>query len=166
MTLMDAPKFDEVRDRRQRWALATTAVVLVVAFVGWWLLAGRPIDWPWTWNNHWRGTSTVNRFLKDVEKNDLAAAYGVWNHDEDWRLHTAKYAGYTFDRFQQDWSANGTANDYGTISSHKIQAARMYGNVLVVGVFLNERKSKAVFLAYDTHTHTLSFSPVELYLGP
>jgi hypothetical protein len=29
-----------------------------------------------------------------------------------------------------------------------------------------ERKSKPLFLAYDPKTKTLSFSPVELYLGP
>jgi hypothetical protein len=43
----------------------------------------------------------------------------------------------------------------------------MYGNVLLVGVLINGRKSKALFLDYDPQTHTLNFSPpdVELYLG-
>jgi len=36
----------------------------------------------------------------------------------------------------------------------------------VVAVLINGRKSKALFLAYDTKTRTLGFSPVELYLGP
>jgi hypothetical protein len=36
----------------------------------------------------------------------------------------------------------------------------------VVGVRMNELKSKALFIDYDPTTHTLGFSPVELYLGP
>jgi hypothetical protein len=47
-------------------------------------------------------------------------------------------------------------------------AARMYGNVLLVAVLLNERKSKALNIDYDPKTRQLNFSPpdVELYLGP
>lgn len=207
MTLLDAPKFDEVRERRRRIAIFGSAGVLVVAFIGWWLLAGRPIDWPWMWNYHWRGESAVNAFMRDIEKNDMAAAYGVWIHDKDWQQHQAAYTAapwddfqkqhasnkdakavakaygdqvhdpdwqahsaalttYPFDRFQKDWGPNAANNDYGVISSHQIQAARMYGNVLVVAMLLNGRKSKPVFLSYDTQTRQLGFSPVELYLGP
>jgi hypothetical protein len=166
MTLLDAPKFDEVRYRRMQWILWTSVTLAVVLFIGWWLLAGRPIDWPWAWNNHWRGKATVNRFLSAVEKNDLTTAYGIWNHDKDWQQHPQKYSGYAFDRFQQDWGPDAQNNDYGAITSHVIKEARMYGNVLVVAVLLNGRKSKALFLAYDTQNRTLGFSPVELYLGP
>jgi|HubBroStandDraft_1064217.scaffolds.fasta_scaffold283579_2 hypothetical protein len=207
MTLMDAPKYDAVREKRRLWAFYTTAVVLVVAFIGCWLLSGMPIDWPWAWSNHWRGNRAVNRMMKDVEKPDLAAAYGVWVHDNDWQQHQAAFAAlswddfqkqhsstmdakamakaygeqvhdsnwqtdrevmisYPFDRFQKDWGPNAENNDYGVIQSHEIKAARMYGNVLVVALFLNGRKSKALFLSYDTQTRQLGFSPVELYLGP
>jgi hypothetical protein len=166
MTLLDAPKFDEARYRRRQWILWSSVTLAVVLFVGWWLLAGRPIDWPWSWNSHWRGTATVNRFLSAVEKNDLTTAYGIWNHDKNWQQHPQKYSGYAFDRFQQDWGPDAQNNDYGAITSHVIKEARMYGNVLVVAVLLNGRKSKALFLAYDTQNRTLGFSPVELYLGP
>jgi hypothetical protein len=154
MTLLDAPAFDTVRDRRRRRILFISAGAVGLLIIAWWLAAGTPIDWPWNWNSHWRGTVAVDRFLKDVEKNDLAAAYGIWIHDKDWQKHPAQ-AGYTFDRFQQDWSPTSSGNDYGAIKSHQIKAARMYGNVLVVGVLINERKSGALF-----------FSPVELYMGP
>ena len=49
--------------------------------------------------------------------------------------------------------------------SHKIVAARISGNVLLVGIRINGLKSKALFLNYDPRTSTLGFSPVELYLG-
>jgi hypothetical protein len=168
MTLLDAPVFDEARDRRRRRILYSSAALLVVLFVGWSLVAGRPVDWPWNWNNHLLGRSAVNRFLKAVEENDLPKAYGIWIHDKNWQQHPAQNSTYPFARFQQDWSSTSPDNEYGVIQSHKFAAERMYGNVLMVAVFINGRKSKALNLDYDPKTHTLSYSPpgVELYLGP
>jgi hypothetical protein len=75
---------------------------------------------------------------------------------------------YPFSRFQGDWSSSSPDNEYGNIQSHKIVAARMYSNTLLVAVLINGRKSGALNLDYDPKTHQLSFSPpgVELYLGP
>ena len=131
-----------------------------------WFVSGRPIDWPWNWFTHLRGRATINRFLEDVERNDLAAAYAVWLHDPQWQQHPNQNGSYTFERFQQDWSASSHDNEYGAIKTHKIAAARMSGNVLLVGIWINDAKSKPLFLDYDPKTHSLSFSPVELYLGP
>ncbi len=111
---------------------------------------------------------TINRFLTAVEKNDLPKAYGIWMHDPNWQQHPAQDGAYPFSRFQADWSPTSPDNEYGAIQSHQIVAARMYGNVLLVAVLINGRKSKALNLDYDPKTHTLNFSPpgVELYLGP
>jgi hypothetical protein len=168
MTLLDAPAYDEARERRRSVFLYGAAGVLFVLFVGWWLAAGRPVDWPWQWNNHLLGRMKVNAFFKDLEKNDLPAAYGVWIHDKNWQQHPDKHAGYTFDRFEKDWSPDSPDNDYGQIRSHRIAAARMIGNVLQTGTFVNERKSKAINLDYDPRDHTLSFSPedVQFLEGP
>jgi hypothetical protein len=168
MTLLDAPVFDEARDRRNRRILLGSAALLAVLFVGWWLVAGRPVDWPWNWDAHLFGRAAVNRFLAAVEQNDLPRAYGIWTHDKDWQQHPGQHETYPFARFQQDWSSTSPDNTYGAIQSHKIAAARIYGNVLIVAVLINGRKSKALDLDYDPKTRTLSFSPpgVELYLGP
>jgi len=168
MTLMDAPRFDEVRDRRNRLILSASVTAAVILFITWWLIAGRPIDWPWNWDTHLFGREEINRFLSDVEKNDLAAAYGVWMHDPNWQQHPDRYHAYPFSRFQDDWSSSSPDNDYGAIKSHKIAAARVYGNVLLVAVLINGRKSDALNLDYDPKTKTLNFSPpgVALYLGP
>ena len=168
MTLLDAPAYDEARARRHRLLLSWSGGALLVLFVGWWLVAGRPVDWPWQWNNHLRGRMTVNAFFKDLEKNDLPAAYGVWIHDKNWQQHPDKHPGYTFERFEKDWSVTSPDNDYGQIRSHRIAAARMIGNVLQTGTFVNERKSKAINLDYDPRDHTLSFSPedVQFLEGP
>ncbi|MGD0890558.1 MAG: hypothetical protein ABR923_03410 [Terracidiphilus sp.] len=168
MTLLDAPVFDERRDRRRRTALYSAGGLLLVLFIGWWLVAGRPVDWPWNWNNHLLGRSAVNRFLTAVEQNDLPKAYGIWVHDKDWQQHPEKYQVYPFSRFQGDWSSTSPDNTYGVIKSHQIVAARMYGNVLLTAVLINGRKSGALNLDYDPKDRTLNFSPegVEIYLGP
>ena len=166
MTLLDAPKFDAARARRQQQILWGAVGLLVVLFVGSWIVSGRPVDWPWNWLTHLRGRSTINTFLSDVEKNDLSSAYGMWLHDPDWRQHPQQSGAYDFNRFQQDWSSSSNENEYGAIRSHRILAARMSGNVLLVGVEINERKSKRLFLNYDPKTKQLGFSPVELYLEP
>ena len=168
MTLLDAPKFDEAREKRRKVYLTSTVTCLIVLFVVWWFVAGRPVDWPWNWNNYLFGRATVNKFLTAVEKNDLAAAYGVWIHDKNWQQHPDKHSSYLFDRFLKDWGPDSRDNDYGAIRSHRIAATHMVGNVLQTGTFVNERKSKAINLDYDPKDHTLSFSPedVQFLEGP
>ena len=168
MTLLDAPTFDAARDRRRQVFLYSTAGFLVVLLIVWWLVAGRPIDWPWNWNNYLFGRAAVNSFLSDVEKNDLAAAYGVWVHDKNWQQHSEQHAAYPFSRFQQDWSSTSPDNEYGAIQSHRIALAGRYGNGVLLAVFVNQRKSKPLSLEYDPRMKVLDFAPpgVELYQGP
>ena len=166
MTLLDAPKFDSARARRRQVVLWGCVGSFFVLLVGFWLVSGRPVDWPWNWMAHLRGRSAINTFLSDVEKNDLSAAYGVWLHDPDWQKNPGEGGAYDFNRFQQDWSPNSNENEYGAIHSHEILAARMSGNVLLAGIRINDLKSKNLFLNYDPRTKKLGFSPVELYLGP
>jgi hypothetical protein len=168
MTLMDAPRFDVARDRRNRLIISASAAAVGVLFITWWLVAGRPVDWPWNWDTHLFGRAAINQFLTAVEKNDLKDAYGIWMHDPNWQQHPDEYHTYPFSRFQDDWSSSSPDNDYGAIRSHKIAAARVYGNVLLVAVLINGRKSDALNLDYDPKTKTLNFSPpgVALYLGP
>ncbi|HEY1902476.1 MAG TPA: hypothetical protein VGG56_08615 [Terracidiphilus sp.] len=168
MTLLDAPKYDAARAQRRQVFLYSTAGFLFVLLIAWWLVAGRPVDWPWNWDNYLFGRSAVNHFLTDVEKNDLAAAYGVWMHDKDWQKHPEQHSVYPFSRFQQDWSSTSPDNEYGSIQSHKIALAGRYGNSVLLAVLVNGRKSKPLSLDYDPSTKGLDFAPpgVELYLGP
>ncbi len=166
MTLLDAPEFNAARDRRIRIIGYSTTGTVITVLIVWWLIAGHPLDWPWHWDAYISGKSTVNRFFSAIEQNDDKKAYGIWFHDPNWQQHPQEYSDYSFDRFEQDWSATSTQNEYGPIHSDQIAADRYVGNVLVVGILINGRKSSPVFLAYDPRNHTLSFSPTELYLGP
>ena len=166
MTLLDAPKYDSARAHRRQtvlWAVVGAVFVIIIAF---WFVAGRPVDFPWNWYTHLKGRSTINHFLDDVEKNDMAGAYALWIHDTDWQKHPQQNGAYDFTRFQQDWSPNSNENEFGAIRSHEIVAARMSGNVLLAGIRINGLKGKHLFLNYDPKTRQLGFSPVELYLGP
>jgi hypothetical protein len=168
MTLLDAPKFDAARSRRNTLIFRGSAAGLVVLFIACWLLSGRPVDWPWFWHRYAFGRSSVNHFLSAVESNDLPKAYSIWVHDRNWQQHPQQYTTYPFTRFQNDWSANSPGNEYGAFKSHKIALAARYGNGVLIAVLVNGRKMDALNLEYDTRTRQLSYSPpgVSLYLGP
>ena len=168
MTLLDAPQFDAARARRNTLILRICAAAVVVLFVAWWLVASRPVDWPWNWDRYLLGRDKVNEFLTSVEANDLAKAYGIWINDKDWQQHPQQHSAYSFDRFQDDWSPTSPDNEYAPIKSHRIVLAGRYGNGLLVAILFNGRKSDALDLDYDPKTGQLSFSPpgVNLYLGP
>lgn len=166
MTLLDAPAYDAAGYRRKRVILISVAVTLFVAFFGWWAVADFPADFPWHWDAYILGKADANRFLVAVEQNDLNKAYGIWMNDPNWQQHPDKYHSYSFSRFQQDWSRTSPDNEYGVIQTHRIAASHVYGNVLLLAVLVNGRKSGALNLAYDPTTHTLDFSPPDMEINP
>jgi hypothetical protein len=168
MTLLDAPQFDAAREKRHTLILGTTVGAVLLIFITWWLVASRPVDWPWYWNRYLLGRSTVNKFLGAVEADDLPKAYGIWINDKDWQQHPQQHTTYPYNRFQDDWSSTSPDNEYGAIKSHKIVLAGRYGNGILVAVLINGRRSNALNLAYDPQSRHLSFAPpgVQLYLGP
>jgi len=168
MTLLDAPQFDPRRSRRKTLIVQCSVGAFLLLFISWWLVASRPVDWPWNWNRYLFGRATVNKFLTAVEADDLTKAYGIWINDKNWQQHPAQHSVYPYARFQGDWSATSPDNEYGAIKSHKIALAARYGSGLLVAVLINGRKTDALDLAYDPKTGQLSYAPpgVSLYLGP
>jgi len=168
MTLLDAPTFDAARARRKALILQISAAVLLVLWTVWWLVAGRPVDWPWNWNHYLFGRRAVSQFMTALEANDLEKAYGVWVHDKNWKQHAQNFSAYPYGRFVGDWSPTSPDNEYGPIHSFKIALAGHYGHGVLVAILVNERKSDALNLAYDPKTGQLSYAPpgVQLYLGP
>ena len=63
MTLLDAPKFDEVRDRRNRVMLYSGGSLLFILIVVFWLVAGHPADWPWNWVRNSAKRPTLQRWV-------------------------------------------------------------------------------------------------------
>jgi hypothetical protein len=72
MTLLDAPEFDAARSKRKKLIIQLSAAAVFVLLVAYWLVASRPVDWPWHWQRYMFGRSTVNRFMDALEANDLS----------------------------------------------------------------------------------------------
>jgi hypothetical protein len=147
MTLMDAPKYDAVCERRHKHIVIAVFVLAVLSALGAW----------WFWN--WPEEHCVSNFLTTVESGNLTKAYGLWNQDPAWQQHPERYKAYGFDRFQQDW---GSGSPWGHIRSHKFILSRSWGNGVIEGLDINGNKTP-VFLWVDRKTKAISFSPVELY---
>ena len=119
MTLMDAPKYDAVRERRHKHIVMVVFLLAVLSALGTW----------WFWN--WPEEHHVNTFVSTVESGDLTKAYGIWTQDQDWQQHPERYKAYGFDRFQQDW---GVGSQYGRIHSYKFVLSRSWGNGVITGL--------------------------------
>ena len=134
MTLMDAPKFDVRRERRNRTLLITGVVVIALAAIA---VGSWAVEVPWQlW--HWPADHRVNNFFAAVQSGDMQKAYGIWNNDPNWQQHPTSTSPTASDEFDKDW---GPASDYGTIKSHKIVIAHHVGNGVVMGVNINGGKS-------------------------
>ena len=96
----------------------------------------------------------------------LTKSLRIWTHDPDWQQHEKQHINYPFSRFQEDWSPKSPANEYGVIRSHKIVAARLSGNVLLMGSALTASRVMRSHLNYDPKTTPWASRPVQLYLGP
>ena len=90
MTLLDAPKFDEAREKRRQMVIYSAAVTFLVLLVAWWLVAGRPVDWPWNWNNYFFARLTVNDFLRRC--GEERPGLGLWRLDTRQELAAASGA--------------------------------------------------------------------------
>jgi hypothetical protein len=160
MTLLDAPKFDEKADKRNRkigiGALIAFGVVILVYVVLWTTVFHSFEFWAWPAEHR------LNSFMKTVEAGDFNQAYAMWNNDPQWQQHKEKYSVYDFDQFNKDW---GPMSDYGKIRSHQIVMAKSYGNGVVIGIYINGGKTP-LFMRVDDKTKQIGFSPVELYVGP
>ena len=168
MTLLDAPQYDPARARRNLLIVQCSAGAIVLLFISWWLVAGRPVDWPWNWDRYLFGRATVNKFLTAVEANDLTQRLRHLDQRQELAAASEQHSVYPYARFQGDWSATSPDNEYGAIKSHKIAEAARYGNNLLVAVLINGRKTDALDLSYEPKSGQLSFAPpgVSLYLGP
>jgi hypothetical protein len=154
MTLLDAPKYDPVHDRRVRNLLITIGIsIVLIAVIG---VGGFFAGHGWFFDNlmieHHAST-----FLKAVENNDLETAYGIWLHDPDWKQHPQN-PNYDFKRFTSDW---GPQSEDGPLKTYKVDISKRTGTGCIIAVKLNGNE-KPTFLWYEFSTKKLSYSPLEL----
>jgi hypothetical protein len=146
MTLMDAEAYDPARDRRRKIKITGVAVLIL-------LLAG--IGWMY---RNWPEEHAVGRFFGALQHKDFEAAYGIWQHDPDWKQRPEKYPNYPFKDFYRDWGPGG---EWGVIQSFKINASGAPpggGSGVIVEVVVNDRAEHARVWVQKSDK-TLSFSP-------
>ena len=168
MTLLDAPKFDPTREKRKALIIRSSVAGVFVLFVAWWLVAGRPVDWPWNWDRYLFGRTAANRFMTDIVEPRFTKAYGDWFHDKNWQQHPQKYATYPLNRFRAIGGRRVRTTNTARFAASRLRLIGHYGNGVLVAILINGRKSNALNLAYNPKTGQLSFAPpgVSLYLGP
>ncbi|WP_263411205.1 hypothetical protein [Terriglobus tenax] len=153
MSLMDAPVYDEKKEKR-RTALLVLAglsvLALVLLFVGGYI-AGHG----WFFSNL-PAEHKVDKFLTAIEHKDFDTAYGLYVNDPEWKTNLSKHSGYSIKRFTEDWT---TYSKVGEIKSHHVDISRtdgegFWGTSIIVGTTING--SKKFFMSYIRKDGTLS----------
>ena len=146
MTLLNAPAYDERRERlvRTLWAGAGVlfGLLLVTAFAG--FVTGHG----WLFSNLYT-EHRVDRFLTDIERADYTDAYGIYVNDSKWTQHAEKYSGYPLQRFIEDWTKYSPV---GPIHSHHVDksvadGSGPFGTTLIVASTINGDRNRRRFLA-------------------
>jgi len=146
MTLLDAEAYDPRRDRRRR--IKTASAVVVILLLTW-------IGWMY---RNWPEERAVNHFFSALQQKDFEGAYGIWQHDSNWKQHSEKYPTYPFKDFNRDWGPGG---EWGAIQSYKIYGSAGPpggGSGVIVEVVVNDRTEHARIWVQKSDK-TLSFSP-------
>ena len=155
MTLFESKPFDPVAARKRRnRIIAIVAIGLVVAILAWNF-------------RHYPEEHEVDRFFAALQAKDYEQAYGIWNHDPEWKQHPEKYAQYPFAEFMKDWGPSG---QWGIIKSYHVDGSAVPkgGNAttfdvgssgIVVVVTVNERVADKAHIWVEKSDKTLGFSP-------
>ena len=131
MTLMDAKEPDLARERRRRFLIWLTAVVVLV---GAWLV--------WTFR-FWPEERVADKFFSALQKQDYESAYGIYFHDPAWKQHPQQHTQYPYNEFYTDWGPGG---EWGLIKTYKIEASGncpVPGSGVIVQVVVNGRTERA-----------------------
>ena len=149
MTLLDAKQYDPGSDRRKRIAIMVTLLVLVVA--GW-------VSYHY---RNYPARHAVAEFFAALQQQDFGRAYGIWQHDPQWKQHPSKYPNYGFNDFYRDWGPSG---EWGVIKTYSVDCSLAPGNGVIVGATVNGR-AEHPSLWVGKNDRTISFSPNEIQCG-
>jgi hypothetical protein len=156
MTLLNAPEFDEQKEKRKNTVLIGSgifvAVMVVLTVAGLllghgWLFINLPVE------------HRVSVFMSAVEAKDYPKAYGIWFNDPNWQQHPPR--DYTLQRFTEDFT---TASDWkGPVTSFSVDVSKRDATGTVVAVTVNG--SSNLTLKYQRSDGTLTFFPLVLTRG-
>ncbi|HEY4382806.1 MAG TPA: hypothetical protein VGN01_20860 [Acidobacteriaceae bacterium] len=158
MTLLNAPEFDEKKEKRNHNLLAgsgiTAAALVLLAVAGFllghgWLFINLPAE------------HRVNSFMTALSAGDYPKAYGIFYNDSDWQQHMDKYKDYPLQRFTEDFTTE--AEWKGQVKSFKVGCSKRGASGTAVAVTVNG--STNLTLNYLRSDGSLTFFPFELSCG-
>lgn len=159
MTLLNAPKYDAGKEKRNTFLIfGSIAVLLLAAVAG---VMGFLLGHGWFFTNL-KAEHTVDKFFTALEARDYNTAYALWMNDDDWQKHPEKYD-YTLKRFTEDWT---TESPVGPIRQHHVDISKTdgtgtFGTGIIVAVRVNG--GKKLFMWYEKKDGTLTYpAPHEL----
>lgn len=156
MTLLNAPAYNERRERLTRNLLAASGILFATLLVL--TLAGFITGHGWLFTNLLT-EHRVNRFLSDIEQGNFSEAYGVYVNDAHWTERPGKYSGYPLQRFTEDWTKYSPV---GAIRSHHVDksvsdGSGPFGTTLIVASTINGQKDKRLFIAVQRSDGSFSY---------
>ncbi len=160
MTLLNAPVYDERKEKMQRNALIGTGVAIVLAILI--TLGGFIAGHGWAFSNL-PAEHRVSEFFAALEAKDYGKAFAIYNNDAEWAQHPEKYKDYPEKRFESDWSTQDPID--GPVNSYHVDISRTdgsgrFGTGIIVAVTVNksaEKAGKRVFMYYIRKDGTLTW---------
>ena len=155
MTLLNAPAFNEGKEKLQRNLLIGSGVLIVLLVLI--TLGGFIAGHGWAFSNL-PAEHRVGEFFAALQAKDYKKAFGIYNNDPDWQQHQDKYKDYPESRFESDWSTQDPID--GPLNSYHVDISRTdgtgrFGSGIIVAVTVNG--GKRVFMYYIRKDGTLSW---------
>jgi hypothetical protein len=154
MTLLNAPEYDEHKEKLKKTLIigsASTVVLLLLL-----ILAGYMLGHGWFFTNL-PAEHKVDNFFSALEAKDFSKAYAIYTNDPDFAQHADQHKDYTLQRFTEDWTTESPVG--APISSHHVDISKTdgsgnFGTGIIVAVRVNGNKK--IFMWYQKSDHTLT----------
>ena len=165
MTLLNAPVYDEQKEKSKKSLLIAIAAAFVLLVIL--ALAGFFLGHGWLFTNL-PAEHKVSHFFSALEEKNYDKAFGIYTNDPDWKQHPDKHADYPISRFTEDWTTESPAG--GPILSHHVDISKVAGSgtfgkgIIVATTVTAEGRAgeKKIFLYYQKSDGTMSLSPLNL----
>ena len=155
MTLLNAPVYDEGKEKLKVRSLIAAGVVLALAVLL--TVGGFLAGHGWAFSNL-PAEHRVSEFFAALQGKDYGKAFAIYNNDPDWEKHPEKYKDYSEARFKEDWATQdpikGPVNSY-HVDISKTDGSGRFGSGIIVAVKVNG--DKKVFMYYVRKDGTLTW---------
>lgn len=146
MSLMDAPVYNERRERTKKVLLIGSGVLFTALVLL--TLLGYIMGHGWLFTNL-PAEHKVNNFFNALEAKDYAKAFDIYTADPTAAEHPERHKDYPLDRFTQDWTTDSPVG--APITSHHVDISRTdgsgtFGTGIIVAVRVNG--GKKIFMYY------------------